>query len=154
MIGERVIHARAGKLWRCKRCGSMRSTPRRTSPDDWGTTPAARNVSSSVGQRVRRSRAASWFAEGGFLYDVVDTPDGRDDATLRPNQIFAVSTAAHADPRREAIGAVVSVVTHELLTPYGLRTLGPRRRSLRPVLRWCTSERATAPIIRARYGLG
>ncbi len=37
-----------------------------------------------------------WFAEGGYLYDVVDGEDG-DDPSLRPNQIFS-PVAALSDP--------------------------------------------------------
>ena len=32
-----------------------------------------------------------WYAEGGYLYDVVDAEGGGDDASFRPNQVFAIS---------------------------------------------------------------
>src|SRR5688500_13492387 len=32
-----------------------------------------------------------WYEDGSYLYDVVDGEDGKDDAALRPNQIFAVA---------------------------------------------------------------
>lgn len=67
-----------------------------------------------------------WYADGGYLYDVVDGPDGRDDATLRPNQIFAIAvprTSLLDDSRSRS---VLDAVERELLTPYGLRTLSPR----------------------------
>src|SRR5690349_4678465 len=32
-----------------------------------------------------------WYAEGGYLYDVVDGENGEDDPSLRPNQLFAIS---------------------------------------------------------------
>ena len=61
-------------------------------------------------------------AQGG-LYDVLDGPQGND-ATLRPNQIFAVSLP-HS-PLDAAVQAdVVSLVGRELLTSYGLRSLAP-----------------------------
>jgi predicted glycogen debranching enzyme len=67
-----------------------------------------------------------WSAESGYLYDVVDGPEGRDDPTLRPNQIFAVALprAPILDPAKQR--AVLEVVGRELLTPFGLRTLGPK----------------------------
>jgi hypothetical protein len=34
--------------------------------------------------------ARFWYAAGGYLYDVVDGPDG-DDASLRPNQLRGVA---------------------------------------------------------------
>ena len=32
-----------------------------------------------------------WYADGGYLYDVLDGPDGKNDHSLRPNQVFAIS---------------------------------------------------------------
>ncbi len=53
----------------------------------------------------------------------MDGPDG-DDASLRPNQIFAVSLpyAAVYGPQAKA---VVDIVERALLTPLGLRSLAP-----------------------------
>jgi glycogen debranching enzyme len=45
------------------------------------------------------------------------------DASLRPNQIFAVSLPYGPPLTRQQQRAVVAVVEQELLTPYGLRTL-------------------------------
>jgi len=62
-----------------------------------------------------------WYAEGEYLYDVVDGEKG-DDASLRPNQIFSVSLRHPIlDERRWR--RVVDVVEERLLTPFGLRTL-------------------------------
>lgn len=64
------------------------------------------------------------------LYDVLDGPGG-DDATLRPNQILAVSLSySPLDAADQA--AVVRVVGERLLTPYGLRTLDPADLAYRP----------------------
>ena len=60
-----------------------------------------------------------WNANAGCLFDVLD---GNADASLRPNQIFAVSldfTLLNKDKSAQ----VVNVVNRELVTPYGLRTL-------------------------------
>jgi glycogen debranching enzyme len=51
--------------------------------------------------------------------------DGVPDASIRPNQIFAVSLP-HPLLSGEQARHVVEVVEWELLTPYGLRTLSPR----------------------------
>ena len=42
---------------------------------------------------ARRILLTSVFGmpEGGYLYDVIDGPDGGDDTSIRPNQIFAIS---------------------------------------------------------------
>ncbi len=75
---------------------------------------AAAKCLTSFGQRF-------WCEDGGHLYDVVDSPDG-DDASLRPNQIIAVSLPnSPLDCRRKR--ALVDAVERALLTPYGLRTL-------------------------------
>ena len=64
-----------------------------------------------------------WFADGPYLYDIVDGEAG-DDASLRPNQIFALALR-HPVLDEARWPRVVDVVTEHLLTPYGLRTLDP-----------------------------
>jgi predicted glycogen debranching enzyme len=63
-----------------------------------------------------------WNEQRGYLNDAV-LPDGSVDASLRPNQIFAVSLPYGPPLTRQQQRAVVTVVERELLTPYGLRTL-------------------------------
>ncbi|AFY96945.1 amylo-alpha-1,6-glucosidase [Chamaesiphon minutus] len=71
-----------------------------------------------------------WNAETGYCYDVLDSPDG-DDASLRPNQIFAVSLpgmgakgyAPLLTPDRQR--GVVDTCSRSLLTSHGLRSLAP-----------------------------
>ncbi len=66
--------------------------------------------------------AKFWNDKSGCLFDVVDASGA--DASLRPNQIIAV--ALDFTMLNDAtIEQVVNVVTRELLTPYGLRTLAP-----------------------------
>ncbi len=60
----------------------------------------------------------------GYLNDCI-LPDGLMDASLRPNQIFAVSlpfSPLNAEQQR----SVVDTVQKHLLTPFGLRTLNER----------------------------
>lgn len=70
-----------------------------------------------------------WNPDKTCLYDVVS--DGPPDATIRPNQIFAVSLR-HAMLSRERARGVVETVERELLTPVGLRTLAPSDSHYRP----------------------
>lgn len=69
-----------------------------------------------------------WNAERNCLYDVVDADHqaGRNDAALRPNQIFAVGGLPAPLLEGERARRVVEVVADQLLTPMGLRTLGPK----------------------------
>ncbi len=65
-----------------------------------------------------------WFEQGGYLFDVVDTESGIDDASCRPNQVMAISLDnAVLDEARWS--AVMNVITERLLTPVGLRSLAP-----------------------------
>lgn len=63
-----------------------------------------------------------WNEKGGYVYDVVN--GGPPDASIRPNQIFAVSLP-HSMLNPERAKRVVAVVQEHLLTPYGLRSLAP-----------------------------
>jgi predicted glycogen debranching enzyme len=63
-----------------------------------------------------------WNEKGGYLYDVVN--GGPPDASIRPNQIFAVSLR-HSMLSPERARQVVNTVQKHLLTPYGLRSLAP-----------------------------
>jgi predicted glycogen debranching enzyme len=71
-----------------------------------------------------------WYAAGGHLFDVVDGEAG-DDASLRPNQIFALSLRFPI-LREERWRSVVDVVGAQLVTPYGLRTLSPDHPDYKP----------------------
>ncbi len=74
-------------------------------------------------QKVKKSFVEKfWWADGNCLYDTLgaDAPD----ASIRPNQIFAVSLP-HPVLTGEKAKAVFECVTKHLLTPYGLRSLAP-----------------------------
>src|SRR5215469_12107696 len=63
-----------------------------------------------------------WNEKGNYLFDVVN--GGQPDASIRPNQIFAVSLPyTMLSPERAEF--VVRTVQQHLLTPYGLRSLAP-----------------------------
>jgi predicted glycogen debranching enzyme len=80
---------------------------------------------SEAAARARESfNQKFWFDAGGYLYDVVDTPEGKTDTACRPNQLLAISLPNPVlDKARWE--AVVEVVRERLLTPVGLRTLSP-----------------------------
>lgn len=67
-----------------------------------------------------------WYAEGGYLYDVVDVDGnaGQTDASLRPNQLFAVSLCRDLLSGAQCASILQQVEQH-LLTPLGLRSLSP-----------------------------
>jgi predicted glycogen debranching enzyme len=83
-----------------------------------------------LAERVRVSFVRFIDHASGGLYDVIDGPSGAD-ATLRPNQIFAVSLP-HSPLDASTQLAVVSLCGRLLLTSYGLRSLDPRLPEFRP----------------------
>jgi predicted glycogen debranching enzyme len=62
-----------------------------------------------------------WFARGGYLYDVIDGPQGSDQA-LRPNQLLAISLKPTL-LSHDAARSVVDICARELITSFGLRSL-------------------------------
>jgi predicted glycogen debranching enzyme len=64
-----------------------------------------------------------WYADGGYLYDVVDGEKGND-GDCRPNQVFAISLP-HPVLQPDRWEPVLRVVRERLLTPVGLRSLAP-----------------------------
>jgi predicted glycogen debranching enzyme len=75
-----------------------------------------------LAEKARESFTAKfWNSEKGCLFDVIDER-GYGDASIRPNQIFAVALDFTMLDKARSYG-VVDVVRRELLTPFGLRTL-------------------------------
>jgi predicted glycogen debranching enzyme len=73
-------------------------------------------------QRARESfNTRFWNSTTRCLYDVIDGPDGND-ASIRPNQVFAISLTYPIlnEPRW---APVLETVRNRLVTAYGLRTL-------------------------------
>jgi glycogen debranching enzyme len=64
-----------------------------------------------------------WFEEGGYLYDVIDE-NNHADASLRPNQIFAINLPFPLIEGKKA-KSVMKIVEQKLYTPKGLRSLSP-----------------------------
>ena len=92
-----------------------------------------------------------WNGDAGCLYDVVK--DEARDASIRPNQIFAVSLFHKMLPF-EQMKTIVNAVERHLLTPYGLGSLSPSDPQISRASSKATRAAATAPIIKAPFGLG
>jgi predicted glycogen debranching enzyme len=74
--------------------------------------------------KARKSFQNFWNAKRGCCYDVIDSPGIGNDASLRPNQVFAVSLpVSPLTPDRQK--SVVDVCARHLLTSHGLRSLAP-----------------------------
>jgi len=93
--------------------------------DDWSRHlgKATSRYREAAAQAYESFNERFWYADGGYLYDVVDGEHG-DDATFRPNQVLAIGLIYPTlDPRRWE--SVMHQVDRHLLTPYGLRSLSP-----------------------------
>ncbi len=123
-IGDWVVTPRTGKpveinaLW-CNALMIMRDFAARL-----GDADAAAEYETAARRTAHSFRERFWFAEGGYLYDVIDGPQGNDES-LRPNQIFAVSLR-YPVLEDERARSVVDVCAKHLWTPVGLRSLAPQ----------------------------
>ncbi len=88
----------------------------------WGTERDARALLVAAARVRARFRQQFWNDETESLYDVIRGDEK--DASIRPNQIFALSLP---HPLLDGLHAekVLSVVEEKLLTPEGLRSLAP-----------------------------
>jgi predicted glycogen debranching enzyme len=84
----------------------------------------------AAAEAAKRSFARFLRADGEGLYDVIDGPNG-DDASIRPNQIFAVSLP-HSPLAAADQANVVHACQRHLLTAYGLRSLAPGSSAYHP----------------------
>ncbi|WP_094226476.1 amylo-alpha-1,6-glucosidase [Methanolobus psychrotolerans] len=90
-------------------------------------------------------REKFWNYDKNCLYDCLPYLGEKygTDASIRPNQIFAVSLP-HTMLSSEMEKDIVDVVTEELLTPYGLRTLSPHDNRYKGQYRGNTEMRDSA----------
>jgi predicted glycogen debranching enzyme len=84
-------------------------------------TQAASHLASNAARAYDSFNKRFWYSDGGYLYDVVDGPDGSDPA-CRPNQVLSVSLP-YPILERSRWESVMNVVKERLLTPAGLRSL-------------------------------
>lgn len=104
---------------------------------------ALRFLEQLVAENVSQDEAEKWRAEallaegafskifwnGNYLYDYVDGYDKN--VEVRPNMIFAVSLP-FSPLNKDRQKLVLDIITRELLTPKGLRSLSPKSGSYRP----------------------
>ena len=75
-------------------------------------------------QKAEKNFQKFWNPARNCCFDVIDVPGGGMDASLRPNQVFAVSLPV-SPLTPEQTKSVVDTLGRELLTSFGLRSLGP-----------------------------
>ena len=92
-------------------------------------------------ERMRQPFIDTFLNEAGYLYDYVDGTYA--DPAVRPNMAVAIGLDYSPLDRRQRKG-VLDVVTRELLTPKGLRTLSPRSYGYRPFYLGSPEERELA----------
>lgn len=102
-------------------------------PDEWTTELEL------LSGRVERSFRQVFANDYGYLYDYVDH-SGTKDLSVRPNMILAVSLPYSPLPR-EWQRSVVEIVTRELRTPKGIRTLSPKSEGYRATCQGVQYER-------------
>ena len=77
---------------------------------------------SKLASTTKQSFQRFWNNDSQCLYDVIDTDASDSDASIRPNQLFAVSLPFSPLPSDQA-KKVVDCCARQLVTSYGLRSL-------------------------------
>lgn len=125
-VGDWVVTPRRGKavevnaLW----YNALRLLER------WVREEHGEEAAESLAEHASRARKSFnerfWYADGGYLYDVVDGEEGEngDDSSCRPNQVMAISLR-HPILDRSRWESVMQVCLEKLVTPVGLRSLSP-----------------------------
>ena len=146
-----LVHASQAGVqltWMDARIGTDVITPRRGKPVElsalWheglrGLEAIAARIGAdptkfgALAQNTARGFERFWNPRDGCLFDVLETEDEglpesvrRDghDASIRPNQLFATGLRYPILPEERA-QSILRVALHDLLTPYGVRTLSP-----------------------------
>ena len=135
MSSDGLIWSKAGFTWMDVKLGDRFVTPRDGKAVEvnalwYNALRIVEKISESIGERFEYAGLAEqvkesfvrefWDAQRGYLLDVIG--DDFRDPSLRPNQVFAISLPFPIIDGEKA-SKVLSVLTQELLTPYGLRTL-------------------------------
>lgn len=95
----------------------------------------------TVAQQAKPSFIHTFLNDYGYLYDYVN--GNHADLSVRPNMAIAIGLDYSPLDRRQRKG-VLDVVTRELLTPKGLRTLSPKSYGYRPFYLGSPEERERA----------
>lgn len=103
--------------------------------ETWVRESGNETAANELGRHAARAKKSFnqrfWYAEGQYLYDVVDGEQG-DDTACRPNQVLAISLP-HPILEEKHWKPVMEIVENRLLTPNGLRTLAPGHPDFKPV---------------------
>jgi predicted glycogen debranching enzyme len=124
-VGDWVVTPRRGKaveinaLWH----NALRLLAEWTIEDSHANQQEAQALVERAEQVRQSFNRRFWFAEGGYLCDVVDGERG-DDPACRPNQLLSFSLK-YPVLDEDKWKPVLHVVTDRLLTPVGLRSLAP-----------------------------
>lgn len=157
MEKDGLIHAGSGLdqvTWMDVRVGDWVATPRHGKPveinalwyhalclmEEWATRFGEDGSHyAALAAHAKESFAKEfWNEKDGCLYDVVDGLEG--DATLRPNQIYAVSLPHRmldADKEKK----IVDKVYEKLYAKTGLRSLSPDDKEYHPTYEGCLDKR-------------
>ena len=100
-----------------------------------------RQVWIDAAEKMRQPFIDMFLNDGGYLYDYVDGNYASPE--VRPNMAVAIGLDYSPLDRRQRKG-VLDVVTRELLTPKGLRTLSPKSYGYRPFYLGSPEEREQA----------
>ena len=84
----------------------------------------ADGIAEHAAKAYRSFNERFWYADGGYLFDVVDSEHGKNLRKCRPNQVFAISLD-YPVLDESHWRQVLDVVKTRLLTPVGLRSLAP-----------------------------
>jgi len=130
-VGDWVVTPRRGKaveinaLW----YNALRLTE--------GWTRQAKQVDRAklLGEAAQRAKESFnkrfWNPELNCLFDVVDTEQGQNDPSIRPNQVFAIALQNPVLDEDKWV-PVMKVVEEKLLTPRGLRSLSRENKDYKP----------------------
>lgn len=157
MEEDGLIHAGSGLdqvTWMDVRVGDWVATPRHGKPveinalwyhalclmEEWATRFGEDGSHyAALAAHAKESFAKEfWNEKDGCLYDVVDGLEG--DATLRPNQIYAISLPHRmldADKEKK----IVDKVYEKLYAKTGLRSLSPDDKEYHPTYEGCLDKR-------------
>lgn len=87
------------------------------------------NEMNSIAEKVKASFLETFLNDGGYLYDYVD--GNYVDWNIRPNMLLAISLDYPMLDKRQS-KSILDIITKELLTPKGIRTLSPKNIGFRP----------------------
>lgn len=93
-----------------------------------GNTKRSREIN-ALAQEVKNSFIQTFLNECGYLYDYVDGDFA--DWSVRSNMLLAISIEYPLLDKRQS-KSILDIVTKELLTPKGVRTLSPKSVGFRP----------------------